>query len=99
MKKKIIAALLTGAIVASTLTGCGIKGLFPSTGASQATETSPAYIEPEYPSEAPAAEYPDMEPAEAAVCEAWSEAECGGTYDAYETAKAGCYDTPYYYNA
>lgn len=53
MKKNIIAALLIGTVVTTSLTGCGTKY---SASSDAAADTSPSYIEAEYPAESAGSE-------------------------------------------
>ncbi len=103
MKKKTIAALLIGTVVTTSLSGCGTK--YAAT-ADSAAETSPSYIEAEYPEADASSTYVEAEyPAEAAKSYAAgdvTDAECYDACEAYEAEEAYCpgysYSEPVYYS-
>ena len=76
MKKKTIAALLIGTVVVSSLTGCGSKY---AASCDSAAETSPSYIEAEYPAGAAKSEY---------AAEEAAGYDCYDTYDSCDTYAA-----------
>lgn len=87
MKKNIISALLIGTVVTTSLTGCGTK--YAASGDASA-DTSPSYIEAEYPEESAGASD------RSGASKDCYEGSCVNTEESYE---ADCYDESCYAEA